>query len=643
MLLKNGTIKVTDFGIAKLADAETVTMTDKAIGTVYYISPEQASGLPIDCRSDIYSLGAMMYEMATDELPFTGDTPVSVALKQINEEAPLPSTINADISAGFEHIIMTAMEKDADDRYQSADAMLEDIKKLSENPDIVFPPIVHKNKPEDEIDDGKFHLKKLFKSTPMFPIILGISVAFLAICIICGVLLLGNIFGKDNVSGETITVANFVGGEYTDELKKFFKDSDKYTVEVVEAYSSEYAKNTIIKQDPEAGKKVKIQSDSPCKITLTISMGAETYKLPELSLYDYRDAKKLLEGKSIVVKVEDTTHDTIGAGYVVKTEPAAGTELKSGDTVTLFKSTGATSGTISVPDYEGKTEEYVLRDLISHELQWGKAEYKVSDKAAGTIISQSVAPFSVVSRNTSIDFVISGGADYDPALGSEGGKIKTISVENFVGKVYTSEMASQYAASDTYSLSVEYVSSAEAKDTVVKQSPEAGTQAKILKGQIRCNVTLYLSNGSRDKVTLDSYVGQNYADAVNLLRGLGMKPETVMEYSTTVAEGRVIRMTPAAGSTVSEGSTVTLYVSLGAEREMVVMPKVVGMTEDAAKNELTSVGLSSNVTYAENNNYTDGTVIEQSVKQLTTVEKGTTITITICRNSGVNSNETAAG
>ena len=148
MLLKNGLVKVTDFGIAKLPNAETVTMTDKAIGTVYYISPEQASGIQIDTRSDIYSLGILMYEMTTGQLPFMADSPVSVAMMQINDEAPPAIEKNPEMPKGLSQIIGIAMEKNREDRYQSAEAMLRQIRCLKENPDIVFK--IPKKKPSEE-------------------------------------------------------------------------------------------------------------------------------------------------------------------------------------------------------------------------------------------------------------------------------------------------------------------------------------------------------------------------------------------------------------------------------------------------------------------------------------------------------------
>ena len=138
MVLKNGQIKMMDFGIAKLPNTETVTVTDKAIGTVYYMSPEQARGKKVDTRTDIYSFGAMLYELATGKLPFDGESPVSIAVKQINEEPIPPREINPDIPVGLEQIILCAMSKKPSERFQSADSMLEYVKALQKNKKIKF-------------------------------------------------------------------------------------------------------------------------------------------------------------------------------------------------------------------------------------------------------------------------------------------------------------------------------------------------------------------------------------------------------------------------------------------------------------------------------------------------------------------------
>lgn len=138
MVLQNGQIKVMDFGIAKLPNAETITMTDKAVGTVYYMSPEQASGKKIDCRSDIYSLGAMLYELATGTTPFKGDTLFQVLVKHMTEPLVPPRQVNSSIPVGLEQIIMCAMSKDPNDRFDSADKMLEYMKRLQKNKKIKF-------------------------------------------------------------------------------------------------------------------------------------------------------------------------------------------------------------------------------------------------------------------------------------------------------------------------------------------------------------------------------------------------------------------------------------------------------------------------------------------------------------------------
>ena len=214
MLLKNGVIKVMDFGIAKLPNTDTVTMTDKAIGTVYYISPEQASGDPIDARSDLYSLGAMMYEMATGSLPFDAESPVSVALMQVNDTPTPPREVNSHVPPGLEQIILKAMEKDPSVRYQSASQMLSQLQKLRENPNVVF-------KPTTSEKFKKFFSKKFKKSKGsrgMFPMIMGIFVSFLIVFAVCGIYIFNSVLNSSSQKGyETITVDNFVSSRYSEE------------------------------------------------------------------------------------------------------------------------------------------------------------------------------------------------------------------------------------------------------------------------------------------------------------------------------------------------------------------------------------------------------------------------------------------
>ena len=226
MLLKDGSIKVTDFGIAKLPNAETVTVTDKAIGTVFYISPEQASGRIIDHRSDLYSLGATMYEMATGSLPFTADTPVSVALMQVKSTPKNPRELNAAIPRGLEQIILIAMEKNPAHRFQSASQMLRHLLQIKNNPKAVFKVTEHNADNENLFTQHSSHGKRTRQSRSMLPIIMGITSAFLIVAAVSAVMILSALMeatsGNDTI---IVEIPELVGGIYTEGLSKQLDDN----------------------------------------------------------------------------------------------------------------------------------------------------------------------------------------------------------------------------------------------------------------------------------------------------------------------------------------------------------------------------------------------------------------------------------
>ncbi len=411
MLLKNGVIKVMDFGIAKLPNADNATMSNKAIGTVYYISPEQASGEEIDARSDIYSLGVMMYEMATGSLPFDAESPVSVALMQVNESPSAPREVNSHIPRGLEQVIMKAMEKDPDLRYQSATQMLSHLVKLRENPNIIFKP-----SPAEKVRrffSSKFRKKKTGRS--MFPMIMGVFTSFLIVFTIAGLYIFNSIFNSSSQEGyETISVENFVNSVYSDELKEWFEKSDYYTVSDVEyRYSSSSPLGTIIEQSPSEGVRKKVlRGKKECKIKLVVSGGEQQLTLGDFSVRDYRLAASELRSLGLVCDVQRVFDETVEIGYVVSTAPESGSLVKSGDTVVLFVSRGPEGGDISVPDFTGMTEADTLALLIGTNLSVGRATYVRSDQEAGTVISQSILPATKVAAGTSVDFTVSGGPKY---------------------------------------------------------------------------------------------------------------------------------------------------------------------------------------------------------------------------------------
>ena len=409
MLLKNGLIKVMDFGIAKLPNAETVTMTDKAIGTVYYISPEQASGQPIDARSDLYSLGVLMYEMGCGRLPFNADSPVSVALMQVNDVAVPPRKLNPSLPLGLEQIITRAMEKDPKRRYQNASMMLRQVTRLKENPNIVF----------REVTDGMTKKKKKKPhraSHAMLPIILGVVFAFLLVAGVSAYYVLDRLFFNKVDVSETIEIPNFVGTVYSDELKQWFEKSEYYNLTLREAYDTASEAGVIISQTPGRGERRKvIAGKQKCDLTLTVSVGAETVQLPDVMVSDYRSAEEALRALGLSVRTERVYSETFEVGTVIRTEPPAGSIMKLGELVKIYASNGPAIGSVVVPNFVGSSEVETLRQLISAGLRVGAVEYEQSEKAAGTVLTQSVRAFSMAYANTTVDFTVSGGPDYrDP-------------------------------------------------------------------------------------------------------------------------------------------------------------------------------------------------------------------------------------
>ena len=397
MLLKNGIVKVTDFGIAKLPNAETVTVKDSAIGTVFYISPEQASGSKIDARSDIYSLGVMMYEMATGKLPFTADSPVSVALMQINDTARPVREENPDIPLGLSQIIERAMNKDPELRYQSAGQMLRQVSRLKEDPNATF------KAPKKKKGAQKFRM-----SRGMLPIILAITLAFLIIAVTAGAVLVNRLF-LSGESGDTITVDDFAGRMFTDELQSYFDASDIYHLKLDQVYDASAPAGYIISQDPVAGSSRKIDpGKKKCEITLKVSKGPRTMTMIDVAALDYREARVKLRQMGLVVKTESIESDLYEVGYVISTSPAYGEVLEAGDTVTIYVSSGSSGEKITVPNFVGKTESATLAQVVDAGLLIGEVTYEDSDKyEAGLVIKQSISAGSEAYRNSVIDFVVS--------------------------------------------------------------------------------------------------------------------------------------------------------------------------------------------------------------------------------------------
>ena len=405
MLLRSGQIKVTDFGIAKLPDAKTLTATDKAIGTVYYISPEQAAGEKgIDRRTDLYSVGVLMYEMITGKLPFDGENPVSIALKQISEEPKPPRELNPDIPEGLEQIILFAMEKDKDKRFQTATQMIDLLKRVRENPGVVFK---QKNTPKKASggQGGK---------SSMLPIIMGVASAFLLVALISAFTVVHDIFFGDTANNTaTIEVEQFVGRAYDDALQKEL-DKSSYRVKVDYAYSADTESGIVIAQTPKAGESRKgIKGQKFADLTLTVSRGEEELYMDDYTYYDKRQAQIDQRGKGFTGTGSEDYRDVVADGCVISTSPAAGEKVSAGATVILLVSKGEKIETTVVPNFVGTTSVDAYEILVKSDLRLGTISYRYDEYADyGIIVEQSLSMGTTVPKGMAkINFVISKGPE----------------------------------------------------------------------------------------------------------------------------------------------------------------------------------------------------------------------------------------
>lgn len=412
MLLKNGKIKVTDFGIAKLPNAETVTMTDKAIGTVYYISPEQASGKKIDPRSDIYSLGVVMYEMATGKLPFVADSPVSVALMQVNNQPRPPREILPSVPPGVEAMILTAMEKDPDKRFQSASVMLHYVLRLREDPGYNFKAHHSGSTAQIPVQRGKGGRKAAKKqSRSMFPIISAVVTAFMLVLITTGIVVLKNALDRSKESqGVTVSVPEYAGSVYNDELKKQIEDEGYFNIIVKEEFDADHEEGYILAQDPDEGAARKVKRGTQkADVKLTVCTGAGSFTLDDYSVVEYRTAKLEMQKKGLKVEEYGEYDNTLIEYYTLRTDPPAGSTVKRGDTVKIFYSLGPQIEYVTIPTFVGMTESDAITTLNSLGISYGKITYEKNDKySKGQIIFQSKAVGSKVPVGvTEIDFTVS--------------------------------------------------------------------------------------------------------------------------------------------------------------------------------------------------------------------------------------------
>lgn len=390
MVLKDGTIKVTDFGIARFARNEYKTITDKAIGSVHYISPEQAKGELTDEKTDIYSVGVMLYEMLTGTLPFEAESAVSVAIMQLQSEPKLPSTINPSIPRGIEQITMRAMRKEANERYSSAAEMLRDLERFKRDPDLVFDtPVFVDDSPTKFVDDlndnedGDDEEDKSSDKAPIVPILTGIAVVFVVFLVVFGIFAANFLFGS---SGESFPCPNLIGQKF-DEVE----ESEDYTLEVVQDYRANTEYGVIFDQNPAAGKDIK----KGTVIKIYVSMGGKTVKVPDVSNYDVSRATSILKTEGLEYEIVERPDENVAANTVIETSPARDSNVYVGTKITVYVSTGAPTVYVDLPDVRNVNIDDAKRLIEKAGLVVGTVTTVESDpEMKDIVISQDPTPSS---------------------------------------------------------------------------------------------------------------------------------------------------------------------------------------------------------------------------------------------------------
>ena len=499
MVLKNGSVKVTDFGIARMM-SEGNTLTKEALGSVHYISPEQAKGGRVDNRSDIYSLGVVLYEMMSGRPPYDGESPVAVAIKHINGGAPLPSTLNPNIPGGLEQIIMKAMGHEPSQRYETATKMLSDLDEFRKNPGILFdyntppldavtelpkPPLILEPQPirttaekverrqggTDAADKRAAAERQAQRRRRMAEQERKrnnvATIAIISCClvmVVAIVIFLVVLFGSGFESQpELVSVPNLIGKDY----KTLAEYADFEIKLEKEVHDNTYQAGQIIDQAPKPGDKV--GKDNTIFVTVSLGEAEKVVPMPTVSNQLLVEAERALNNLSmnLRIEVEEVYHDKVAADVVIRTQPAANTELEVGQTVTLYVSKGPEIKTSTMPYLEGETLENAKKILNSQELNLKITETGEfhSEYKKGEVIRTEPASGQSLQTGQTVTIYYSNGPELKKMQKVVGLTVNT-AIEIIKGDGFIN-------------YEIDPVESDEPKDTVVEQSVPANDEVDV--------------------------------------------------------------------------------------------------------------------------------------------------------------------
>ena len=598
-----GKVKVTDFGIAKAVTSNTIN--SDVMGSVHYTSPEQARNGYVDGKSDIYSLGIVMYEMVTGRVPFNGDTTVAVAIQHLQEEMESPKTYAPDLPISMEKIILKCTQKNPDRRYESITALLSDLRKALINPTedfVVIAPI-----PQDKTRViGMDEVNKIKQKT-------------------------GNIYVDEAALVESaMRDENAEEPDDTEESDDYDEEEDidptmdkAITILGIGAGVVIVILIIVILVNFLGGfgsknKNQDTQQNTATTVTETQTETESGIEVVDLKGLTYDDAKEILNAAGLGIKRAGTlASDEYKEGEIVNQTPEAGSFVDAKTTIEVVISSGPAM--VEIPSVKGLDETSAYNKLVNAGFKPVK-ELDYSDSVeAGYVISQTPSGSSLGNEGDIVTIVVSQGQ-------------KLVKVPNVVG--ITQENATKAltdAGLKVGTVTTEY-SDTVAKDNVISQS--AGADSQVAKDS---TINLVVSLGKKP-VDVPNVVGQTKDNAVNVLKNAGLNVTVKEAYSTTVTAGMVISQSVQSGSQIESGSTVEIVVSLG--KEQVEVPNVVSYTEERATQELSAKGLTVSVK-KKNSNDPIGTVIAQNPVGGTKVDAGTTVEITI--SIGPASSETSGG